>query len=74
MIRRIRLHHDSWIGEVTIHPDPGHFTTTQDLILTHNRDIILGLTSHLTGRAAQAGIEVDRHRPLVIRIELVERH
>ena len=51
--------------EVAIHADPVHLATHCDLIFTNNWNIVLGLTGYETCITTGAGIEVDRHAPLM---------
>ena len=64
------------VGVVAVEANPVHLTATKHLILADDRNVVLGLTGHDTGVAADAGVEVDRHTPLVVAVEfrrLVER-
>src|SRR5690348_12808232 len=62
-----RLEHDPRVLEralvVTIDPEPMHVSAAQDFSLPYNRTIVLRLTRHDAGLAADAGVEIDAHRP-----------
>ena len=65
-----RLEHDFRIarglaGEVPIDPQPMHLAVSRDLVLADNRHVVLALAGDHAGVAADAGIQVDRHPPLV---------
>ena len=47
-----------------------HLAAAEDLILADDRDVVLGLAGDDAGVAADAGVEVDRHAPLVDAVEL----
>ena len=57
------------IEEVAVEANPLHVASLEDLIAADDRDIILGLAGDRTSVAARAGIEVDRHTPLLQRWE-----
>src|SRR5262245_7392957 len=50
-------------GVVAVDADPLHDPAARDLVLAHDRDVVLGLAGHDAGVAADAGREVDRHPP-----------
>ena len=50
---------------IPVEPDPVHLTAAQHLVAPDNRDVVLGLTGNHAGVAADAGIQIDRHAPLV---------
>ena len=67
---------DLAVGVVAVQTDPVHLTTAQDLILADDRDVVLGLAGDNASVAADAGVQVDRHAPLVNTAEflvIVER-
>ncbi len=47
-----------------------HFAATRDLFLTDDRDIVFGLASHHAGIATNALVQVDRHAPSVLVVDL----
>ena len=55
-------------AEIPIHPDPVHFTASDDLLLTDHRDVVFRLTCDRARVATEATVEVDRHPPLVVLI------
>ena len=61
--------------EVAVHADPVHFAAAVDLVLTDDRNVVLGLAGNRAGVAARAGREVDRHPPRVtlIRVARIQR-
>ena len=80
VVIRHRLHNRLRVlfiaGEVTVHPHPVHLPAPRNLILADNRDVVFRLTGEQTGVAARAGVQIDRHAPLVLAVEprvLVER-
>ncbi len=54
--------------KVTIDSDPVHFATPAHFIFPHDRHVVLGLTAHDTGRAANTRAEVNGHAPFVLGI------
>ncbi len=55
--------------EVTIHADPVHLATSSHLVLADDRDVVLRLAGDRAGIAADARMQIDGHRPLVMRID-----
>ena len=65
-----RLEHDLRVagglaGEVPVDPDPVHLALFRDLDLADNRHVVLALAGDHARVAADAGIQVDRHPPLM---------
>ncbi len=64
-----RLNHDLRIvdvaDEVSVVTNPVHFASVEDLFLADHRNIVFALAGDRTGSAADAGIQIDRHTPLV---------
>src|SRR4030095_15233887 len=52
-------------GEVPVDPDPVHLAPLRDLDLADNRHVVLALAGRHARVAADAGVQVDRHPPLV---------
>ncbi len=50
---------------VAVDADPVHLAPRGDLLLAHDRDVVLRHARHDAGIAAVAGVEVDDHPPLV---------
>src|SRR5689334_24514246 len=50
---------------VTVDAYPVHLASTIDFLLADHRNVVLGLAGYGAGIAADAGIEVDDHPPLV---------
>src|SRR5205814_1822934 len=50
---------------IRVDPDPVHLAPAQHLILADHRDVVLRLTADDARVAADAGVHVDRHAPLV---------
>ncbi len=76
VLAKHRLRHHLWRGivricadEVAVETEPVHLAPHDDLLLAHDRHIVLGLTRHDASVAAGAGIQIDCHRPLVRRIQ-----
>ena len=55
-------------GEVAVDPDPVHLASPGQLLRTHDRDVVLALAGEHAGAAAGAGVEIDRHAPLVLAV------
>ena len=53
------------VEEVAVQADPMHVTSLQHLMAADDRNIILGLTGGHASVATRAGIEIDRHPPLL---------
>src|SRR5207253_9729863 len=65
-----RLEHDLGVagglaGEVPVDPQPMHLAPLRDLGLADDRHVVLALAGDHARVAADAGIQVDRHPPLV---------
>ena len=62
--------------EVAVDADPVHLAAARHLVLAHDRDVVLGLAGDHAGVAADAGVQVDGHAPLVAGVLplLPERH
>ena len=58
-------------AEVAVDADPVHLAAAQHLLLADDRDVVLGLAGDHAGVAADAGVEVDRHAPLVAVVALL---
>src|SRR5262249_33476928 len=52
-------------AEVAIDADPVHLARAADAVLADDEDVVLGLAGDGAGAAADAGVEVDGHRPAV---------
>ena len=52
-------------GEVAVDPDPVHLAPLRDLDLADDRHVVLALAGGHARVAADAGVQVDRHPPLV---------
>ena len=52
-------------GEVPVDPDPVHLALSRHLDLADNRHVVLALAGDHARVAPGAGIQVDRHPPLV---------
>ena len=52
---------------VAVDAQPVHLAAAQHLVLADDRDVVLRLAGDDAGVAADAGVEVDRHAPLVAR-------
>src|SRR5262249_8638541 len=71
--------HDRLIGHtrlfrpvnVSIESYPMHLALSADLIFADNRNIVFSLTTQHACRAADAGVEVYNHRPLVLAVLMV---
>jgi hypothetical protein len=50
---------------IGVHAQPVHLAPAQHLFLADDRDGVLGLAADHAGVAADAGVDVDRHPPLV---------
>ena len=50
---------------VRIHTQPVHLAAAQHLVLADHRDVVLRLASDDARVAADAGVDVDGHAPLV---------
>src|SRR4030095_3618980 len=72
----LALHAGNWLeddlraagglaGEVPIHPQPVHLAAFLDLDLAHDGHVVLALARRHARVAADAGVQVDRHPPLV---------
>src|SRR5690606_37409272 len=48
---------------VGVDADPVHLAPAGDLLLAHHRDVVLRLAGCGAGVAADAGVQVDAHRP-----------
>ena len=48
---------------VAVDPDPVHLPAAGDFLLADHRDVVLGHAGHDAGAAADAGRQVDGHRP-----------
>ena len=51
--------------EIAVDPNPRHLAALGQLLLTDDRDVVLALTGHHAGIAANAGAQVDHHAPLL---------
>src|SRR4029077_20706879 len=65
-----RLEHDLRVagglaGEVPVDPDPMHLARVPNLNLADNRHVVLALAGHHARVATDAGVQVDRHPPLM---------
>ena len=56
-------------GEIAIDPQPVHRPAMGDLQFANDRDIVLRLACDDTGAATGAGIQIDRHSPLLRRLQ-----
>ena len=56
-------------GVIAIDPNPVHRPAMGDLQFADNRDVVLRLAGDDTGAATSADIEIDRHAPLLGRVE-----
>ena len=54
--------------EVAVDAQPVHLAIALDLFLADDRDVVLGDARDHAGRAAGAGVHVDRHAPLLAAI------
>ena len=61
------------VGIVAVETNPMHLTSPHHLVLAHDRNVILSLTGHHAGVATDASVEIDRHAPLVVSVELWRR-
>src|SRR6185503_1995340 len=52
--------------EIAIHTQPVHMAALGDLFFSHHRDVVFRLASYRARIAAGAGVEVNRHPPLVL--------
>src|SRR5205085_5683493 len=50
---------------VAIDADPVHLASRDYLLLAHRRNVVLRLAGDRAGVAADAGVEVDAHRPAI---------
>jgi hypothetical protein len=57
-------------GEVAVETNPSHVSIFTDLILSDNRNVIFSLAGHNASITPSAGVEIDRHSPLVFGIQL----
>ena len=53
------------IKEITVETNPVHTTSFQDLVATHYGNVIFRLTSRDAGIATRAGVQINRHPPLL---------
>ena len=52
-------------GEIPVDPDPVHLAPFRDLGLADDGHVVLALARRHARVAADAGVQVDRHAPLV---------
>ena len=52
-------------GEITVHTQPMHFTTDNDLIFTYDWNVVFRLAGNGAGITSVALIEVYGHSPLL---------
>jgi hypothetical protein len=52
--------------KISFDVQPGHLSSPKDLILSHDGHVVFGITSHHTGPAADAAIQVYHHDPPVV--------
>ncbi len=55
-------------GVIAVDAQPVHDAAVEHLVLADDRHVVLGLAGGDTGLAADAGIQIDRHRPGVARV------
>ena len=63
------VHHLGLLGiarEIAVDPDPVQLAAAGNLVLAHERDVVLALAGQHAGAATRAGVEVDGHAPLVL--------
>src|SRR5262249_46134378 len=58
----------------TLDPDPGHDAPARHLFLADDRDIVLRVAGSDAGTAAGAGVEIDRHPPLMLGVAVLGAH
>ena len=64
---------DAPIGIIPVDADPVHLAAADHLVPADDRNVVLRLAGDDAGLAAGAGVEVDRHSPLVQTVEFGRR-
>src|ERR1041384_1007166 len=56
---------------IAVEPDPVHLALASNFIFADHRHVVLSLTTQHASRAANARVQIDDHRPLVLTVLIV---